>query len=98
MATLRTKRPDSASHQLLDLFTGTGSVARVYQDRGFTLVTLDLDPATSPDILVDILQWDYQSQFKPGDLHTVFAAPPCTEYSVAKTTGPPGTTSWPTPS
>ena len=28
-------------------------------------------------------------QIKPGDFHTVFAAPPCTEYSVAKTTGPP---------
>ena len=58
---------------MLDLFMGTWSVARVQRGRGFTVVTLDFGPATNPDILVDILQWDYQSQFTPGDFHTAFA-------------------------
>ena len=65
---------------MLDLFSGTGSVANVYRIHGFEVTILDLDPKTQPDILVDILEWDYAGTFQPGYFHTVFAAPQCAEY------------------
>ena len=41
--------------RLLDLLTGTGSVAKVAREMGFEVTTLDIDPKTgSCDICTDI--------------------------------------------
>ena len=50
------------------------------------MVTVDIDPRRKADIQEDILEWDFKSQFKPGDFDIVEASPPCTEYSVALST------------
>ena len=50
------------------------------------MVTVDNDPRRKADIQENILEWDYKSQFKPGDFDIVAASPPCTEYSVALST------------
>ena len=50
------------------------------------MVTVDIDPRRKADIQEDILEWDFKSQFKPGDFDIVAASPPCTEYSVALST------------
>ena len=71
----------------LDLFSGTNSVTEALRGLGYQVVTLDSDPKTCPDICVDILQWDYRS-LKPGEFDVIFAAVPCTEYSMALTTRP----------
>ena len=43
--------------RLWELFSGTGSVARVAQDLGFSVIPLDLKDA---DANQDILSWDYK--------------------------------------
>ena len=72
--------------RMLDLFTGTGSVGKVYRRLGYDVTTLDIDPKWQPDICADILSWDYRKKFRPGHFHTVVVGLPCTEFSIAKTT------------
>ena len=68
---------------LLELFSGTGSVGTIARSLGFNVISLDLKNA---DINCDILQWDYK-QFDRNHFQFIWSSPPCTEYSKAKTTG-----------
>ena len=70
--------------KLLDLFTGTGSIAKVARELGYEVVSLDIDPKCNPDICADITEFDYQSQFEPGDFDIVWASPPCETFSCAR--------------
>ena len=67
---------------LLELFSGTGSVGKVARNLGWEVISLDLKNA---DISEDILTWNYK-QFDPKHFDFIWASPPCTEYSIAKTT------------
>ena len=69
---------------MLELFSGTGSVGKVATQLGWFVVSLDRDmPAT---LQMDIMDFDYQSL--PNNLFDfIWASPPCTEYSRAKTVG-----------
>ena len=68
---------------LLELFSGTGSVGLIAKSLGFNVISLDLKNA---DINCDILEWDYK-QFDRNHFDFIWASPPCTEYSIAKRTG-----------
>ena len=70
--------------KLLELFSGTGSVGKVAKTLGWEVVSLDLKNA---DINEDILTWDYK-KYEPNYFDFIWASPPCTEYSMAKTTAP----------
>ena len=76
------KKPKRA----LELFCGTGSVAKRLRELGYEVVTLDINPRFRPTISVDILRWGYRRIFSPGYFDLIVASPPCENYSQAKTT------------
>ena len=69
--------------KLLELFRGTKSVGKVARDKGYSGISLDLKDA---DINSDILEWNFKD-YEVGYFDFIWASPPCTEYSIAKTTG-----------
>ena len=71
----------------LDLFSGTGSVAKWLRELGYNVVYLDMDPRKGAILRTDLLAWDYMS-FPAGYFKIKAASVPCAEYSSAKTTGP----------
>ena len=60
-------------------------MATVARKLGFETLTLDSDPKTSPDVLVDILEWDFRDKRYYYDF--VHASVPCQEFSICKTRG-----------
>ena len=69
--------------RLLELFSGTGSVGKAF--KGCEIVSLDLDKKSKATITSDILQWDY-TVFLRGHFDCIWASPPCTQYSICRTT------------
>ena len=74
--------------RLLELFSGTGSIGRAFREAGWEVISLDLEPKFRPDILCDVLQWDFRAAFPPGHFDFVWSSPPCVEFSRALTTRP----------
>ena len=71
--------------RVLELFSGTGSVGKVFRECGHDVLSLDCDPRSNASVIEDILEWDY-TRFSPGGFDVVWASPPCTHYSKARTT------------
>ena len=69
--------------KLLELFSGTKSVGKVAEQLGYEVTSLDLKHA---DIICDIMNWNY-TVYESGYFDVIWASPPCTEYSCAKTVG-----------
>ena len=70
--------------KLLDLFSGTKSVTKQAIELGIDVTCLDRD--LEADIKTDIMEWNYR-EYEPHNFDILWASPPCTEYSIAKTTG-----------
>ena len=71
---------------LLDLFCGTKSISREFQQHGWTATTLDNNPKTHPDICIDILHVTKELILEFGKPDAIWASPLCTQYSRARTT------------
>ena len=69
---------------LLELFCGTKSVGKVFEQAGWRVTSVDVDPSSEPTLLCDAAELKPEQIHGPVDL--VWASPPCTHYSRARTT------------
>lgn len=70
--------------KLLELFSGTKSIGKIFEENGCETVSVDINPKANPDICCDILELDYKSLWKPNDFDVIWTSPPCTEYSAMR--------------
>jgi site-specific DNA-cytosine methylase len=64
----------------LELFSGTHSVGKVLEKKGFNVISLDLKDAT---LNIDILKWDYKI-YPPNYFEYIHASPPCDTFSMCR--------------
>jgi hypothetical protein len=76
--------------RVLELFCGTKSIGKYCyaHPKEYMVYNLDVDPKCNPDVVSDILSWDYKV-FPCGFFDIIWASPPCTHYSILRTTGGP---------
>jgi hypothetical protein len=65
---------------VLELFSGTASVGREFEKRGWNLTTVDNDSQFEPDICKDVMKIIHEELRTP---EVLWASPPCTCFSVA---------------
>ena len=66
------KRP----YRMLDLFSGLGGASEAARDRGWDVVTVDINPDFGPSHICDV------TKFVPdGRFHFVWISPPCDEFA-----------------
>ena len=70
--------------RLLELFSGTGSVGRAFQAAGWEVVSVDSDLSADATIHCDVCFLNFR-WWQPGHFDSVWASPPCTQYSCART-------------
>tara|TARA_R100001086_G_C11837695_1_gene258278 strand:+ start:422 stop:1027 length:606 start_codon:yes stop_codon:yes gene_type:complete len=75
-----------SSVNVLELFCGTKSVGKVCEKFGWNSVSVDIDEKCKPTHLCNIMDFDYM-QYPKDYFKIIWASPPCTEYSKAKTRG-----------
>ena len=68
--------------RLLELFSGTGSIGKVFRARGWEVVSVDCDAKMQRTIVADIGTFDYK--MLGGFFDAVWCSPPCTQYSIAR--------------
>ena len=69
--------------RLLELFSGTKSVSKAVGARYDEIVSVDILEKFQPSVVSDIMSWNYKI-YPPGHFDTIWASPPCTEYSKMK--------------
>ena len=67
---------------LLKLFSGAGSVGKIFRARGWEVISIDIDARMQPTIVADIGTFDYR--MLGGRFDAVWCSPPCVQYSIAR--------------
>ena len=67
---------------LLELFSGTQSISKIFRARGWEVVSVDCDPKMNPTIVADIATFNYR--MLGGRFDALWASPPCQMYSIAR--------------
>ena len=62
---------------MLDLFSGLGGASQAMKNRGWHVITVDINPDFQPDIVADVRDWHWHGQ-RPDLL---WASPPCNEFA-----------------
>lgn len=62
---------------MLDICSGTGGASAAMKARGWDVLTVDINPAFSPDVVADVTTWQYAGE--TPDL--IWCSPPCDEFS-----------------
>ena len=70
--------------RLLELYSGTGSIGRVFRENGWEVTSVDIDPKFEPTICCNVLDLTPEMIGDPPDV--IWGSPPCTMYSRARTT------------
>lgn len=65
---------------VLELFSGTGSVGKCCKELGWDVVSVDMEKKFNPTHLCNIMDFDYK-QYPKNHFAIVWGSPPCTEYS-----------------
>jgi hypothetical protein len=60
--------------RVLDMFSGTGSIAKAFRDH--EVDTLDIDTRFEPTILTNVLDWNYRALPRLF-YHVIWASVPC---------------------
>ena len=63
---------------------------RALEARGWEVIAVDMEAKFQPDVVANILDWDFRRQFprQKYKFDIIAASPPCTEYSSAMTRRP----------
>ncbi len=72
----------------LVLFCGTGSVDRAFERLGWDIISVDIMAKFKPTHVANIIDWDYK-QYPKNYFDFCWGSPPCTHFSIARTTGGP---------
>jgi len=85
---------EMGDRKVLELFSGTHSIGKVFKKLGYGVVSLDRDLGdTCPfqsgyksdlHFQEDLLAWDYKKYFKPGDFDVITASPVCLFWSILR--------------
>ncbi len=70
---------------LLELFSGTGSIGHAFESLGWELISVDNDPRANATFCWDVAKFDTT---RLDEVDVIWASPPCTMYSKARTRGP----------
>ena len=70
--------------RILELFKGTGSIGKPFHENGWEVVSVDILEKFQPTICCNVMDLEYR-QWSPGHFDVVWASPPCTHYSRART-------------
>ena len=72
--------------RVLELFSGTKSVGKCCDILGWESISVDIERKFNPTHLSNIINFDYK-QYEKDYFDIVWASPPCTQYSKAKSRG-----------
>jgi hypothetical protein len=67
----------------LELFSGTGSVNKVFKKYDIECISLDIEERFNPTILCDIMEWNYK-EYPQNYFDIITASPVCCEWSLLK--------------
>ncbi len=66
--------------KVLELFKGSGSISKYFENKDVEVISLDIEPKYNPTICCDIMEFDYK-KYEIGYFDYIFASPECKIFS-----------------